>query len=90
MYEAASKQTGLEIPEAEYPPFPDSLYSVWAWFDDLSSTRAYLSTMESAIPLPINFQEMQAYFSLYGIEPDLTQLDLIRQLDNVYLQAQRQ
>lgn len=57
---------------------PYSLQEYWQWFLDLNSTRQSGMGISS-----ISFTEMQAYFSLMGVEPETWEVSILRMFDSI-------
>lgn len=64
------------------PEFPEALQYVWEWFIKLNNTRQ--SGMAAS---PITYQEILAFCTLYEIKMCEWELDLIKLLDMVALNA---
>ncbi len=75
---------GKPLPELEdLVELPDSMQYVWTWFIDLHNAR----TSNGFGLNPITYSDMKAYFDLHGIDVADWQVSLIKQLDNVALNA---
>ena len=74
----ASKERALEV------VFPDILYDLWNWFLDLHYARG--SNMNGAAG--IGFLDMQAYCQLKRLQLETWQIDVIRNLDSLFLNSQ--
>lgn len=75
---------GRKLPELEdLVELPDSMQYVWSWFIELHNAR----TSNGFGLNPITYADIKAYFDLYDIVPQDWQVQLIKQLDNVALNA---
>lgn len=63
--------------------FPEAVSYLWHWFLSLHGARG----SSGFGPNPISWADMQAFFSLHGLRPTATELDLLRRLDAVALKA---
>lgn len=59
------------------PIIPDRFLYVWEWFLELNSQRQQGN--------PISWGDIYSYFSLVGVQPHKHDLELIRELDWVFL-----
>lgn len=66
---------------ASIQEIPACLEHIWQWFWQLHSTRQ--SGMNG--PLPLSYQEIKAWLELTGQAIYSSEIQIIRQLDNVYL-----
>lgn len=64
---------------------PESMMEVWDWFLELNNTRS--SGMGVS---PITFTEIKSYFDLYNIDATVTEIQLIKMIDNIALSMSRQ
>jgi hypothetical protein len=82
--QVVERMTGRMPAEGINPvEFPETALHVWNWFQQLSAGRGGGGMGPSAITYP----DMQAFFGLYGIRPDVWELDAIRLLDGVALNS---
>jgi len=65
---------------------PELLYYVFDWFMDLRSARK----SNGFALMSIEFSEIHAYFSMRNIQIEKWELDLIRALDSISLEALRE
>jgi len=66
------------IPPAE---MPTHFMDVWAWFLDLHKTRPAGMGLSS-----ISYSEMQSYFNLLRIEPEVWEVQVIRAFDDAAME----
>lgn len=66
--------------------FPFVLSDLFDWFCDLRTARKHNGYSLMAI----EYSEMQAYFSMRGISVEKWQIDVIRMLDSLSLDAHRE
>lgn len=62
----------------ELVELPASMQEYWQWFLDLNNTRPAGFGISS-----ITFTEMQAYFSLMGVEPESWEVGILRMFDSI-------
>lgn len=55
---------------------------IWQWFIDLHGARSW----HMSGPNPIAFIEIAAYFALYGIPPRPDRIEIIRALDQCWIE----
>lgn len=72
-----------ELVESEFPLL---LCDEFDWFCDLRTARKHNGYSLMAI----EYSEMQAYFSMRGISVEKWQIDVIRMLDSLSLDAHRE
>lgn len=77
---------GYQKDELIKSEFPFVLSDIFDWFCDLQTSRKHNGYSLMAI----EFSEMQAYFSMQNISVEKWQIDVIRMLDSLYLEALRE
>jgi len=75
--------TGTLPDELIEPALPGALAYVWMWFLDLSATRGSNGFGPSAL----GFRDIAAWSELMRIRPTPFEVDLIRNLDGLFLIA---
>lgn len=81
--EAAARQTGKTIQEIhELVDLPDSMSFVWRYFIDLHNARSFGNSIN-----PIAYSDMKAYFDMYSIVPMDWEINTIKQLDVIAMNA---
>lgn len=81
--EAAARQLGKTIQELEdLIDLPESMMYVWKYFIELHNARSLGNGIS-----PISYSDIQAYFNLYSIIPMEWEIQVIKQLDNIAMQA---
>jgi hypothetical protein len=60
---------------------PDCLCYLWEWFCQLSSSRQY----SEFGPMSLTYSEIQAWAELTKSEPAAWEVDVIKQIDRVFL-----
>jgi hypothetical protein len=82
--ESAWRQTGHKPAELEnLAELPQSMYEVWKWFIELNNARSSSGFGVN----PISYTEMDAYFRLQQTVPETWEVNVIRRLDSVALEA---
>lgn len=79
----AAGYTEDELVKSEKPIL---ISNVFDWFSDLRTARKHNGYSLMAI----EYSEMQAYFSMRGISVEKWQIDVIRMLDSISLDAHRE
>jgi hypothetical protein len=74
------KQTGKTPLALISPEFPVELDYLWSYFLELSSTRP----QGYSGPLPITYQEIQAWSELTGNKITPLDVEVIKRLDRIY------
>ena len=78
------RQTGIKPKELEQMlEFPDDMLEVWKFFIDLNNARSGNGFGAN----PISYSDMYSYFKLIDIQPDGWEVDTIRKLDMIALDA---
>ena len=81
---SAWRQTGVKPKELEeMQEFPKDMSHVWKYFIDLNNARSGNGFGAN----PISYTEMMSYFQLLDIMPDEWEVDTIRKLDIIALDA---
>ena len=76
--------TGVVTSEMKAAPdYPWDTRYIWEWFIDLSRGRSIGAMAVNAI----SWADMYAYFSLIGIKPMRWEVDAVRALDTIFLEA---
>lgn len=76
------KQTGIKPKELEdIPDLPASCFEVWSWFLNLNESR----TSNGFGFNPVQYSEIDAFFRLKQIQPELWEIDLLKRLDREVL-----
>ena len=84
--ENIERQTRVKPKELEQQvQLPEVFLDCWLWFLALNSTRVPGFGISA-----ISFSEMQAYFNLYGIEPEPWEIDIIRMFDGIAVDFARE
>jgi len=78
------RQTGVQPKElADMLEFPQDMSQVWKFFIDLHNARSSNGFGVN----PISYSEMCSYFQLFEIQPHDWEIETIRKLDKVALDA---
>lgn len=78
------RQTGVKPKELEdMLEFPQDMMQVWKFFIDLHNGRSGNGFSAN----PISYSDIYSYFQLIGIEPHDWEIDVIRKLDMIALDA---
>lgn len=78
------RQTGVKPKELEdMLEFPQDMMQVWKFFIDLHNARSSNGFGVN----PISYSDMYGYFKLIGIQPDDWEVETIRRLDIIALDA---
>lgn len=78
------RQTGIRPKELDdMLEFPDGMSEVWKFFTDLNNARASNGFGIN----PISYSEMYSYFKLLEIQPQEWEIEIIKRLDRVALEA---
>lgn len=80
---AGAQQTGTPHPDLLGDPLPEEIKHVWGWFDELKMARANSGFGVSAI----SFTEMLAWAQLTGRCPTSFEVQMLRDLDLLYMKA---
>jgi hypothetical protein len=80
--EAVERQTGRRPTDLNGPELPPVMVDVWRWFRWLSKLAPFDSINGKRQPVPET--EVEAFFRLRRIVPEVWQLELIRNLDVIY------
>ena len=75
------RQTGETPPELIPKPIEPLGLEVWNWFIELNMVRSSNGFSAGAI----SFIEIEAYFRLFHVEPELWQVKLLKKIDILYL-----
>lgn len=73
----------LQVPELDTGELPPALEFIWDWFLKLSQTRSY----NMGGPNPITYTEIESFKRLFQLNITDWQIDLITDLDMVYLKV---
>lgn len=84
LYEDVERQTGIRPVQLDGPSLPEAAYRVWGYFQDLTAKRRWQMSSGGAVPDPISYQEIHAYFCLARTQAPAWQIRLISELDNVF------
>lgn len=81
--EAIQRQTHRPHPDLEnLVELPDSMKECWGWFLRLNSKR------QSGMGISaISYQEMQAFFNLLGINPELDEIEILEMFDRIAVET---
>jgi len=80
--ESAYRQTGVVQPELERAKdIPQEVQYVWNWFKELHNTRSSNGFSANAL----TYQEILAWATLTGRNPDAWEVQLIKYLDMQFL-----
>lgn len=72
------RQTGVKPKELDnIPELPSSCEEVWSWFLNLHESRS--SNGFGVNPIP--YSDIDAFFRLKQIQPELWEIDLLKRLD---------
>lgn len=67
------------------PSLPEAGARIWEWFRDLDAQRQYAVGFGAAVPQPIGYAEIDAYFRrVAGRNPEAWQIRLITTMDAMY------
>lgn len=78
------RQTGIKPKELEgMVEFPDGMVEVWKFFIDLHNARSSNGFGVN----PISYSEIYSYFKLIEIQPQEWEIDVIKKLDKVAMEA---
>lgn len=79
--EAVSERTGKRPDSLDGPEMPDGTEYLWRWFLELSSSRG----SNGFGPMPITYSDIYAWMTTTGSAPRKDEIDLIREMDRVFL-----
>lgn len=67
--------------QLEPKEMPECLLYLWGWFCELSNSRQYAEYG----PMALSYTEIQAWANLMKSDPTAWEVDVIKQIDRVYL-----
>ena len=72
-------QTGIDQPLLHVDKCPDVIVYIWDWFLEISAARSENK--------PIPYSEIKAWADLSGVKISYNELQIIKMLDNLVLEA---